>query len=112
MTTIPDTRLDEIVRRLVDEFHPERIILFGSRAWGRPTEDSDLDVLVIVERTDETPARRSTRAYRCTRGVGVPMDLLVWTREETDRQARTWTTLASEVLERGIVLYDGRSEAG
>jgi predicted nucleotidyltransferase len=37
--------LHEIVQRLVDEFHPERIILFGSHAWGTPTNDSDIDLL-------------------------------------------------------------------
>lgn len=41
--------LDEIVRRLVAEYQPEKIILFGSYAYGQPHADSDLDMLIIKE---------------------------------------------------------------
>ena len=112
MSTVPDTRLEQIVSRLIVEFHPLRIILFGSRAWGQPTVDSDFDMLVIVDHSEEKPSKRSTRAYRCLKGITTPIDLLVWTDEETSRLARTTTSLASDILERGAVLYDRRGEAG
>jgi len=53
MKTIPSGLLEEITRRLVAEFRPEQIILFGSHAWGIPNEDSDVDLLVIVSHSDE-----------------------------------------------------------
>jgi uncharacterized protein len=108
MSTIPDTFLEEVVRRLVAEFEPEKIFLFGSRAWGNPSDDSDVDILIIVDKSDEHPAKRSTRAYRCTRGLRTPMDLLVWNRAEMDSLTRTTTSMASEILEKGIVLYEQR----
>jgi predicted nucleotidyltransferase len=44
MKPLPVTLLEEMTRRLVAELQPERIILFGSYAWGAPTEDSDVDL--------------------------------------------------------------------
>lgn len=44
--------LDEITARLVAEFDPEAVYLFGSYVWGEPDEDSDLDLLVVVAESD------------------------------------------------------------
>ena len=101
----------EIIRRLVTEFDPDQIILFGSHAWGMPGQDSDVDLLVIVPETDERPTARAARAHRCLRGIPLPMDLIVKSREEMARFARVSASLEAEILDRGKVLY-GRSEAG
>jgi predicted nucleotidyltransferase len=101
----------EINRRLVAEFDPDQIILFGSHAWGMPGEDSDVDLLVIVPDTDERPSARAARGHRCLRGIPLPMDLIVKSRGEMARSARVSASLEAEILDRGKVLY-GRSEAG
>ena len=111
MMTIPDSLIAEVVRRLADEFEPDQIILFGSHAWGTPTEDSDLDLLVIVPESDARPTQRSGRAHRCLRGLLAPMDVLVKTREEMERFGRVPASLEAEVRERGKVIY-GRGEEG
>ena len=59
MQTIPFNLRNEIIRRLVDEFHPETIYLFGSHAWGKPTSGSDMDLLVIVENSRQKPTQRA-----------------------------------------------------
>ena len=59
MKVIPSDVRKEVVRRLVDEFHPEAIYLFGSHAWGKPTADSDLDLLVIVSQSRQKPIQRA-----------------------------------------------------
>ncbi|MCP4685460.1 MAG: nucleotidyltransferase domain-containing protein [bacterium] len=69
--------LTEVTRRLVAELKPEQIILFGSHAWGRPTEHSDVDLLVIVPHSDRRPAQRATSAYRCLRDIPFPLDVLI-----------------------------------
>jgi uncharacterized protein len=102
--------LPEIVRRLVAEFDPEQIILFGSRAWGEPGAYSDYDLLVIVTTSEEKPTRRATRGYRCLRKIGVSIDLLVKTRGEFDRFSGVAASLEAEISRRGIVLY-GRDQA-
>lgn len=105
---LPHGVLKDVVDRLVAALRPERVLLFGSYAWGTPTPDSDLDLLVVVPASDEPPHRRAQRAYRAVGAVGVPKDLLVLTREEFARQADVATSLAHLIRHAGITLYDGR----
>ena len=95
----------DIVARLVAEFHPIKIILFGSQAWGAPGPDSDVDLFVIVESSDERRAARAARAYGCLRGLNFSKDVLVRTRAEVDKYKDVYASLECEVLERGKVLY-------
>jgi predicted nucleotidyltransferase len=106
MKTLDTDLLAEMTRHLVDEFHPEQIILFGSHAWGTPNEDSDLDLFVIVPESDLSPAQRATRAFRALRGVRVePTDIVVRTRAEVERHRHVRASLAGQILEQGTVLY-------
>ncbi len=105
MEIVTKDLLDEITRRLVEEYQPEQIILFGSHAWGTPDEDSDLDFLVIVSDSDESPIERASRAYGCLEGLNVPKDILVKTRAEVDKYRHVYASLECEILERGKVLY-------
>ncbi len=77
-----DRVLAELVRRLVEAFHPEKIFLFGSKARGEAGPDSDYDLLVLVG--DEAPPerRRSRLAYQALRGTRTAADVLVWSRKE------------------------------
>jgi predicted nucleotidyltransferase len=111
MRIIEESVLTEVVRRLVAEFDPDQIILFGSHAWGEPSEDSDVDILVIVPDSDLRPTLRARRASRSLRGLKVPADVIVRTRGEMERFARVPASLEAEVLERGRVIY-GRGEEG
>ena len=109
MKTVSRELLAEMTRRLVAEFQPEQIILFGSHAWGTPNEDSDVDLLVIVPSSDEKPVQRAIRAHRCLRGLLVPADILVKTRAEVEHYRDVRASLERKILEHGKVLY-GRSE--
>lgn len=97
--------LNEITRRIVERVHPERIILFGSRAWGVPTESSDVDLFVILPHSEEPSYRRARTIYQCLRGIGAPIDVIVQTHEEVERSKSVRTSLARNVLDRGRVLY-------
>ena len=105
MKTVSPEILKEIVQRLVQEFRPEKIILFGSHAWGTPTEDSDLDLCVIVPSSGERPVQRAVRAYRCLRGMNVPKDILVKTHAEVEEFRHVVASLERQILEEGKVLY-------
>jgi predicted nucleotidyltransferase len=106
MKTLDTELLAEVTERLVAEFHPEQIILFGSHAWGTPTDDSDIDLFVVLSESEETPHQRAVRAYRALRNhEGVPADILVYTRKEADRFRNVRSSLEHRVFERGKVLY-------
>ena len=97
--------LAETVWRLVREFAPEEIILFGSQARGSGGEDSDIDLLVVVPVSQETPIQRAQRAARCLRGIDTPLDVIVRTREEVQRGKQVYASLICQAIEEGRVLY-------
>lgn len=100
-----DAATREATERLVNMLHPEKIILFGSHAWGTPHESSDLDLFVIVGASDLPPHKRAQAAYRSLAGLGMPCDVLVYTHEEVERIRRVKASLTRRVLEEGKVLY-------
>jgi predicted nucleotidyltransferase len=105
MNVLDDNLLETATQRLVAEFQPEQIWLFGSHAWGTPTEDSDVDLMVVVRDSDEPSIRRSQRAHRCLRGLGMPKDVIVPTRAQVDRYKHLRASLFHQVLAHGRKLY-------
>lgn len=105
MKQLTDTILNDITTRIRDAVHVEKIILFGSWAWGAPDESSDLDLFVVVPFSEEPSYRRARVIYRCLRGIGMPVDVVVQTHDEVERSRTVATSLARTVLEKGKVLY-------
>ena len=105
MKTLDNSLLQVATQRLVAEFQPDQIWLYGSHAWGNPHDDSDVDLLVVISHSEETPIRRSQRAHRCLRGLQMPKDVLVETRQEIDRVSVMKTSLENDILNRGRKLY-------
>jgi len=103
--TISWDLLQTATQRLVAEFQPEQIWLFGSHAWGTPHEGSDVDLMVVVPQSDERAIKRMQRAHRCLRGIGFPKDVLVPTRAEVDRYKHLRASLFHQVLAKGRKLY-------
>ena len=104
VSTINSTHLEEIVTRLVEILTPEQVILFGSHAYGTPTPDSDIDLLVIVSHSDQPRYRRSRIAYAALRGILTPVDVIVMTREEVEKTVGVVNSLAHQALRQGKVL--------
>lgn len=97
--------IDEVRNRLVKTYDPLAIYLFGSYAWGTPDEDSDLDLLVIVEKSEEKTFRRPVSGHRALFGLCISKDLLVYTKEEFDRYRANVTTLCHKIDISGKLLY-------
>ena len=105
MSAEVESILKEMTRRLVAELQPHQIYLFGSHAWGKPNEDSDVDLFVIVPESDKSPLERGLQARRCLRDLRMPKDILVETQAEVEWASRVYASLESEILDRGIKLY-------
>jgi predicted nucleotidyltransferase len=107
MKIIPQGLLETAVERLKAEFQPEEIYLFGSHAWGTPTDDSDVDLMVIVRdsTSNERPIRRMQRAHHCLGDLDMSKDVLVPTRSEFDRYRHLKASLSYNISEKGKKLY-------
>ena len=105
MKEIPPHLLDEAIARLVKEFQPEEIYLFGSHAWGVPTFDSDVDFLVIVPDSLEKPVQRAQRAHCSLIGLDFPKDVLVRTRAEVEEARAHPSSVTNAILRKGRRLY-------
>jgi len=95
----------DITNRLVQEFSPENIFLFGSYVWGVPNIDSDLDLLIIVTDSEYSSSKRSSIAYRSLRDIPYPLDILVKTRKEIEKFAQIPISLEHQILHKGRCLY-------
>ncbi len=97
--------LRNIVQRIVAGIHPQKIILFGSYAYGTPSPDSYLDFLIIMN-TKERPAERILTVSRFLRPRPFPMDILVRTSEEIATAIELKDSFIQEIITQGKVLYE------
>jgi predicted nucleotidyltransferase len=97
--------LKEIVQRIVRELRPEKIILFGSYGYGSPTNDSDVDLLVIME-TNDRPADRYLAVSRLIRPRPFPLDILVKTPAEITQALERGDFFIREIVTKGQTLYE------
>lgn len=97
----------ELADHIAEEFQPEQIILFGSYAYGKPTPDSDVDLLVVLP-FQGRPFYKSLEILKRV-NPSFPIDLLARQPEDTARRYREGDPLIREALDHGTVLYERRS---
>jgi uncharacterized protein len=97
--------LAEAVRRLTQAYHPHALYLFGSKARGDDSVDSDYDLLIVVDDSAPAELKRSRRAYEALRGAGIPTDVLVCTRSYFDARRHLRASLPGTVLREGRLLH-------
>jgi predicted nucleotidyltransferase len=99
------TRRDitDVVAQIVEHFHPQQVVLFGSYAYGTPTPDSDVDLLVVME----TPLRHVEQAVEIRKAVDFPfpVDVLVRTPQHIAERVTIGDTFLREILTKGVILY-------
>ena len=93
------------VKQVVERFHPRQVILFGSYAYGKPTADSDVDLLVVMPHEGHA-AVQAARIRKDVR-AGFPMDLVVRSPKEIRRRLAMGDVFIGEIMKRGQPLYEG-----
>jgi predicted nucleotidyltransferase len=109
MDTVSSDQLALLAERIIRLVNPRQVVLFGSRARGTAREGSDIDLLIVGDRSlDERWSRRREigRIRRNLPFVGVPIDILFFTPEEVERWRDTTNHVVSEALREGKVLYE------
>jgi len=101
-----DIILAEIVRRLIQDFHPTRVFLFGSRARGDEKEGSDYDLLVVLENITGPAFRLAQMAHRHTlQGISVPVDIVMISESQFEAKKTVIGTLPEAAIHEGKELY-------
>lgn len=106
METVEHT-IHQIVNRVVEAYHPQQIILFGSLAYGEPNEDSDIDLLIIKE-TTASPLERRLRVRRIASDPKrrIPFSPLVLTPTELEQRLAANDPFYREILRTGRQFYE------
>lgn len=105
MKTLSKKVRKKIVERINRHFNSEKIILFGSYAYGTPGKDSDVD-LFIVMKTRERPSKRRIEISRLFRDRQMPMDFIVKTPSEVKERLSMGDFFINRILKKGEVLYE------
>src|SRR5216684_2991936 len=104
---IPRAVIREYARQIAEQFHPEKIILFGSYAYGKPDKDSDVDILVVMPAADEI--NQAVRILEKTNS-SFPLDLIVRTPHNLRWRLEEGDWFLREIIGRGTVLYGEKRE--
>jgi predicted nucleotidyltransferase len=102
-TIVTARDIADVAAQIVERFHPQQVVLFGSYAYGTPTPDSDVDLLVVME----TQLRHVEQAVEIRKAVDFPfpVDLLVRTPQHIAERVALGDVFLREVLTKGVVLY-------
>ncbi len=109
MKTLDPKLLDEVVRRIAQAVQPQRIYLYGSHAYGAPHADSDVDLLVLVEKSAVPYYQRTRPIYKALRGLLMPVEIRVVTDAEFSRRVNWVVSVEREASRRGKIVYERRA---
>ena len=98
--------LDELIKQINSTFGPKKIILFGSHAWGIPTQDSDYDLFIIMDSEEKRYSKRAIEILRKCHPTNISIDLLVRTPEEVGHSLEIGDPFVQKIITKGKVLYD------
>ena len=101
--------LPEITTRLREGLRPVSLYLFGSRAEGMASAESDYDLMAVVADSALPRYERAARARGLLSGIDASFDIIVLTLEEWQRQLKSGVSLANTVADEGVLLYDSRA---
>jgi uncharacterized protein len=103
-TRIPDSVIRELIAQISEKFRPQRIILFGSYAYGDPRPESDVDLLVIMD----TPLREPQQALQIRQYINplFGVDIIVISPSRLELRLKLGDSFLREITEKGLVVYE------
>lgn len=106
---VTSEQIKEVVDTIVDHFEPQAVILFGSYATGKATEDSDIDILVVKETDLPRHRRLIGLGQKLSRVLVHPMDILVYTPGEISSRSDFDLDFVTRVLKEGKIIYEHKT---
>jgi Predicted nucleotidyltransferases len=101
---IPSEVIRELAERIAAKFHPQKIILFGSYAYGQPRPESDIDILVLMD----SSLRENQQALQIRQYLNplFGMDIIVYSPGKLEKRLAWGDSFLREIIDRGVVLYE------
>jgi len=101
---IPFDQIEAVAKRIAEKFPVEKILLFGSYAYGEPEEGSDVDLLVVME-TDKRPIQHTLDIIRSLSPLRFSVDVIVRSEKEIQRRISQGDWMLRDAYEKGRLLY-------
>ncbi|KKQ21622.1 MAG: hypothetical protein A3G45_02780 [Candidatus Staskawiczbacteria bacterium RIFCSPLOWO2_12_FULL_37_15] len=101
-----EQKIKSISDKIVAEYKPEKIILFGSFAWGNPTKDSDIDLLV-VKKSNKSTLEMMRDIYEIIFDKGEAVDVVAYTPEQLEKRKKIGDPFVLNIINNGKILYAG-----
>jgi predicted nucleotidyltransferase len=106
MKNVDSELLNEIVVKIVNSIHPEKVFLYGSHAYGIPHEESDIDLLIVSKDLSISTRAQAVKVYQALHGVLAPVEVKVDTKEGFSRRSRWINSIERIVSEKRRLLYE------
>jgi predicted nucleotidyltransferase len=102
------TALNKLRNTIVCEYKPDKIILFGSRVWGKCKKDSDYDLFILKKGARKKLPKRTGDILRMKRraNISLPVDAIVYNQSELDAMLNRGSQFYCDIISRGKVLYE------
>lgn len=97
--------IEEVKKRLISVYKPLEIYIFGSYAWGHPDEESDLDLLVVVDHFESDRYRTLVAGHEALMDVDLSKDLIVLSKEEFDKYSDDPRRIYYKIKRQGKRIY-------
>lgn len=97
--------ISDIVEKITRFYNPDKVILFGSYAYGNTDLDSDLD-LILIKETTQPKHKRTVEIYKQLMGTKFPVDILVYTPEEYEKALTDKYSFLSSAIKKSKLLYE------
>lgn len=106
---VTQRQIEKIVNKIRDNYPLEKIILFGSYAYGQPEKDSDLDLLVVVRKSELPRHKRAREIRKQLWGLtDTPKDILVYTEDEIEDWKGVKQAFIAKIMNSGRLLYENK----
>lgn len=105
MVKVTEKLIDIIRTKLVETYNPLEIYLFGSYVWGSSTENSDLDLLIVVDELSNDRLNLLVDGYMALSNLGIAKDLFLYTKKEFEENAADIYTICFKVKQDGKQIY-------
>ncbi len=106
MFRVTDEKVEQAVKGLVEAYDPIYIYTFGSYAKGQIDEDSDFDVMAVVDEYDDKPWKMMVRGYEGMKGVNMPIDFLLYDKAKFEACKNDATSFCHKIIRTGRLLYE------